>query len=161
MYIDLLFPTGMTSLTISKKYTPSDNDIVLLNKFYVASTALAGSPMVFCPSEFLDKLDPMGPVRSANRVRFSVRQEKEFLKAVKKLQAAPWRMSRASCYLNTLVANNAAGCAGCCLPPDGSFACDAGQVNCRRSCPSLLLWPRSISSLCVTFLLSLTRHRHL
>ena len=128
------FPDEDDLIDHFQNYTPSDNDIVLLNKFYVASAALAGSPMVFCPSEFLEKLDPMGPVHCANRVRFSVRQEKVFLKTAKKLQEAPWRMQRASCYLNTLVAHNAAGCADW-LPPDCSFACHAGQVNCPKELP--------------------------
>ena len=82
MSFDLLFPDEDDLIDHFQNYTPSDNDIVLLNKFYVASAALAGSPMVFCPSEFLDKLDPMGPAHSANRTSFSVRQEK-FLKQLR------------------------------------------------------------------------------
>jgi hypothetical protein len=81
---------------------PRGDDVILLTKTYIASVEMSQPPLVFCPGEFMARLD-IDDLQPAPSAILSSRQKKELAKSAQHYAQAPRSLGRASAYLQSLV----------------------------------------------------------
>ena len=81
---------------------PDADDVIMLNKAYVASPEISQVPVVFCPAIFLQTLDPSN-IKMADSVDLSGRQKKELAKSAEYFAREPLGLSRSATFLQSLV----------------------------------------------------------
>ncbi|CAJ1370296.1 unnamed protein product [Effrenium voratum] len=89
--------------------TPSENDVILTCRHYLASDQDSQDPCVWVPDTRMRALQATAPDSLAPRRSLSERQAKEFSKTAVAIAKPPWNMLKASSYLSNLVKENTQG----------------------------------------------------
>lgn len=85
---------------------PSDQDVYLLCKQFMHSSALSQKPLLILPADRLSRLAPSGPGNVVPRNDLGERTIHEFRKTAKAVAKHPWSLTAASQYLEQLCDQN-------------------------------------------------------
>lgn len=85
---------------------PADQDVFLLCKQFMHSSALSQKPLLILPAERLSRLAPSGPGNVVPRNDLGERTIHEFRKTAKAVAKHPWSLTAASQYLEELCDRN-------------------------------------------------------
>ena len=88
-------------VTMWPSIPPHPHDVICMTKRYIASPALSQAPFVFCPAEFMNKLD-ISQLRHAASVPLAPTHRKELLKSANFFAAPPRLLDKTDGYLKWL-----------------------------------------------------------